>query len=53
MILKDSGLVNAGFGSNLNVQGVAEYDASLLVHNVNEATKLFGAVGAVSGKFHY
>jgi taspase (threonine aspartase 1) len=46
MVLEDNPITNAGFGSNLNANGVVEGDASIVDHN-----GLSGAVGAVPSKF--
>lgn len=45
IILEDSALTNAGFGSNLTLKGDVECDASIM----DGSKLLFGAVGAVSG----
>ncbi|KAJ5120443.1 Peptidase T2 asparaginase 2, partial [Penicillium bovifimosum] len=42
MVLEDNPITNAGFGSNLNANGVVECDASIVDHH-----GLSGAVGAV------
>lgn len=44
-ILEDSDLTNAGYGSNLTIDGKVECDASIM--NGNDLN--FGAVGAVAG----
>ncbi|CAO3678062.1 unnamed protein product [Umbelopsis ramanniana] len=43
-VLEDSSCTNAGYGSNLTLQGTVECDASIMTEAGN-----FGAVGAVSG----
>ncbi|KAI9286856.1 threonine aspartase 1-like protein [Umbelopsis sp. AD052] len=43
-VLEDAPCTNAGFGSNLTLQGTVECDASIMTE-----TGSFGAVGAVSG----
>ncbi len=43
-LIKDSDLTNAGFGSNLNADGVVECDASYI-----NSEHLFGAIGCASG----
>ncbi|XP_063994219.1 threonine aspartase 1 [Diachasmimorpha longicaudata] len=45
MVLEDSPLTNAGFGSNLTLKGQVECDASVM----DGSRLLFGSVGAVSG----
>ncbi|KAH9931095.1 N-terminal nucleophile aminohydrolase [Epithele typhae] len=45
VVLEDEECLNAGFGSNLTVNGQVECDASLM----DGRTSNFGAVGAVSG----
>ncbi|XP_034946315.1 threonine aspartase 1-like [Chelonus insularis] len=45
VVLEDSALTNAGFGSNLTLDGDVECDASVM----DGSKLLFGAVGAVSG----
>lgn len=42
MMLEDSAITNAGYGSNLNAQGVVESDASIVDHFGRS-----GACGAV------
>lgn len=43
--LEDDEHLNAGYGSNLTLEGTVECDAALM-----HGTGLFGSVGAVSGE---
>ena len=45
-VLEDREITNAGYGSNLAMDGVVECDASIVDHNGRS-----GAVGAVARKF--
>lgn len=47
-VLEDKDITNAGFGSNLTMQGVVECDATIVDHYGRS-----GAVGAVGGKYLY
>lgn len=46
MLLEDSEITNAGYGSNLTIDGSVECDATVIDHKGRS-----GAVGAVARKF--
>lgn len=46
MVLEDNEMTNSGYGSNLNIDGVVECDATIVDHFGRS-----GAVGAVSCKW--
>ncbi len=47
-VLEDKEITNAGFGSNLSIDGTVECDATIIDHYGRS-----GAVGAVGCKFYF